>query len=53
LEGKANEALTRLLAKRLRVARGRVTIVRGERSRDKAVRIEGISAEDARSSLLG
>jgi uncharacterized protein YggU (UPF0235/DUF167 family) len=53
VEGRANDALKRLLAKRLRVARGRVTIVRGERSRDKAVRIDGISAAEARSGLLG
>jgi uncharacterized protein len=53
LEGRANGALRRLLAKRLRVARGGVTIVRGERSRDKAVRVDGLSAADARSRLLG
>jgi hypothetical protein len=52
LEGRANEALRRLLAKRLGVARGRVTIVRGERSRDKEVRIDGLSAADARERLL-
>jgi uncharacterized protein (TIGR00251 family) len=53
VEGRANEALLRLLAKRLRVARGRVTIVRAERSRDKAGRVDGLSAADARSRLLG
>jgi uncharacterized protein YggU (UPF0235/DUF167 family) len=30
-----------------------VTIVRGERSRDKEVRIDGLSAADARERLLG
>jgi uncharacterized protein (TIGR00251 family) len=52
VEGRANEALCRLLAKRLGVARGRVTVVRGERSRDKSVRIEGISPDEAREALL-
>ena len=52
VEGRANEALCRLLAKRLGVARGRVSVVRGERSRDKSVRIEGISSADARAALL-
>jgi len=38
--GRANRALRKLLAKRLRIAAGRVEIVRGERSRDKLVAIE-------------
>jgi len=42
LEGRANEALCRLLAERLGVRRAHVTIVRGERSRDKLVRIDGL-----------
>jgi uncharacterized protein len=52
VEGRANDALRRLLAKRLGVAAGRVEIVRGERSRDKAVRIRGLSAVDARARLV-
>jgi uncharacterized protein (TIGR00251 family) len=42
LDGRANRALCRLLAKRLSVPRSRVTIVRGERSRDKQLEIEGV-----------
>jgi uncharacterized protein (TIGR00251 family) len=42
VEGRANEALCRLLAKRLRVPRSSVTIVRGHRSRDKLIEIEGV-----------
>jgi uncharacterized protein (TIGR00251 family) len=42
-EGKANEAVRRLIAKRLGVAKSRVTIVRGARSRDKTIRIERVS----------
>jgi uncharacterized protein len=42
IEGRANEAVRRLLAKRLGVARSSVTIVRGHRSRDKVVEIDGL-----------
>ena len=42
LDGRANRAVSRLLAKRLGVARSAVTIVRGERSRDKVIRVEGV-----------
>jgi uncharacterized protein (TIGR00251 family) len=42
LDGRANRALCRLLAKRLGVARSSVTIVRGQRSRDKLVQVEGV-----------
>ncbi len=49
--GKANDAVTALLAKRLGVGKRSVQIVRGGKSRDKRVRIEGISAEDAISML--
>jgi uncharacterized protein len=42
VEGRANEALRRLLAKQLRVPRSSVAIVRGHRSRDKVIEIEGL-----------
>jgi uncharacterized protein (TIGR00251 family) len=41
--GRANKALCRLIAKRLGVAPSRVAVVRGEKSRDKVVRVEGLS----------
>lgn len=41
VDGKANEALRKLVAKRAGVPKSRVTIVRGERSRRKLVAIEG------------
>jgi uncharacterized protein (TIGR00251 family) len=41
-EGRANRALCRLLAKRLAVAPSRVMIVRGQRSREKLVEVNGI-----------
>jgi uncharacterized protein (TIGR00251 family) len=49
LEGRANDAVCRLLAKRAGVGRTRVTVLQGERSRDKLVRIEGVTEEELRS----
>ena len=51
VEGKANEALVRFLAKALRVPRSRVTLVTGERGRTKIVRIEGVTTEEAVAAL--
>lgn len=44
VDGRANRALCRLLAKRLGMAPSRVRVVRGEKSRDKRVRVEGLDA---------
>jgi uncharacterized protein (TIGR00251 family) len=44
IDGRANDVLCRLIARRAGVAPSRVTIVRGQRSRDKLVRIEGLDA---------
>lgn len=49
--GQANAALCKLLAKRLHVPRTRVQIVRGERSREKVVRVEGMALAEARAAL--
>jgi len=51
VDGAANEALVRLLAKALSVGRGRVSIVRGRSSRNKVVRVEGLSEEEALALL--
>jgi uncharacterized protein (TIGR00251 family) len=51
LEGRANQALCRLLARSLGVRRSQVSIVQGERSRDKLVRIEGIDGVDLNDTL--
>ena len=42
VDGKANAALTALIAKRAGVPKSSVTVVRGHTSRDKVVRVEGI-----------
>ena len=49
--GRANDALCKLIAKRLRVAAGRVELVRGARSRQKLVRVEGVDIDTARHAL--
>jgi uncharacterized protein len=46
VEGKANAALCKLIAKRAGVARGQVRVIRGERSREKVVRIEGMTPHE-------
>ncbi|MCP9491779.1 MAG: DUF167 domain-containing protein [Solirubrobacteraceae bacterium MAG38_C4-C5] len=51
VDGQANAALCKLIAKRVGVARGRVSVVRGERSRQKVVRVDGLAAAEVRSAL--
>ena len=50
-DGGANEAVLRLLAKRLGIAPSRLTIVRGESSRDKVIEVEGLAAAEAQARL--
>jgi uncharacterized protein (TIGR00251 family) len=45
VEGRANDAVRKLLAKQLGVAPGRVAVVRGESGRNKLVEIEGMEAD--------
>ena len=42
VDGKANEALVKLLAKHFKVSKTNVTIIRGHTSRHKIVEINGI-----------
>jgi uncharacterized protein YggU (UPF0235/DUF167 family) len=51
LEGRANEALCRLIAKRARIGVRRVSIARGARAREKLVRVEGVRVGELRSAL--
>ena len=51
VNGKANDAVCRLLAKRLGVAGGRVAVVRGASGRDKIVEVEGVGDEALRREL--
>jgi uncharacterized protein (TIGR00251 family) len=52
VEGKANDAVRKLLAKRLGIAPGRVSIVRGASARDKLVEIAGMETDAARRALV-
>ena len=51
VEGRANEACVRLLADALNVPRASVTIDAGQGSRNKVIRVAGLSAEEVRSRL--
>lgn len=51
LEGRANEALCGFLATRLSLPRRAVTLLRGEKSRHKLVRVDGLSADEVRERL--
>jgi hypothetical protein len=44
VDGAANEALRAFLGKALGVAKSRIEIVRGETSRKKTLRVEGVPA---------
>jgi len=51
VDGAANEALVRFLADRFGVAKSQVEIVSGHTSRDKIMRVVGVSVADAESLL--
>jgi uncharacterized protein (TIGR00251 family) len=51
VDGAANEALVRLLSKRLRVAKGAVRIVSGNASRTKTVEVDGLEDAEIRVRL--
>ena len=51
VEGAANEALCRLVAKAAGVPPSRVSVVRGRRGRAKVVRIEGLDEATARARI--
>ena len=46
VDGAANDALVRLLAETFDVPRRRVSLISGDRSRDKKVRLAGLTATD-------
>ena len=51
VDGKANDALCRLLARLAGVAPSRVHVVRGHAARDKLVRVEGVDEAALRAAL--
>ncbi|HUE62470.1 MAG TPA: DUF167 domain-containing protein [Chthoniobacterales bacterium] len=52
VESKANAALINLLVERLKVPKLKIVLLRGHKSRDKLVRIDGLSEEELRRRLL-
>ena len=50
-DGRANEAVLRLLAETLEVPRSRVTLVSGQSSRDKIVVLDGIEQAQSERRL--
>jgi uncharacterized protein (TIGR00251 family) len=51
VDGRANEACVEFLAKLLKVPRSSVSIASGESSRNKVVRVGGLSVEEVRQRL--
>lgn len=51
IEGKANTALRKLLAEKLSIPQRAIVLDRGERSRDKVLRIDGLSEKTIREFL--
>ena len=51
LEGRANDALLDFLAEHLGLPRRSISLVRGDKSRQKIVRIEGLDETSLRSRL--
>jgi len=52
VDGRANDALCRLIASRAGVAPSRVTLLRGAKGREKVLGVEGIDAASLRERLL-
>jgi uncharacterized protein (TIGR00251 family) len=52
LEGRANDALLEFLADKLGVHRRDVTLVRGDKSRHKVIRIAGLSLAEVKTRLV-
>jgi uncharacterized protein (TIGR00251 family) len=52
VEGKANTALRCFLAEELDIPQRAITLLHGQRSRDKVIRIDGLSEEAIRRFLV-
>jgi len=51
VDGKANDALCRLIARAAGVARSRVSVIRGQTAREKVVRVDGVERDALRAAL--
>jgi uncharacterized protein (TIGR00251 family) len=52
VDGKANAALCAFIAKAAGVSASSVDVVRGQTSRDKVVRVDGVTLQALRAALL-
>ena len=52
VDGRANQALCKLIARAAGVAPSKVSIVRGEHSREKLVRVDGVELAALRDALV-
>lgn len=53
VDGKANKALCKLIAERVGVAPSRVSVVRGSKSREKLVEVQGVEPAKLPGLLAG
>ena len=51
VDGKANDALCRLVAKAAGIAPSRVRVIRGQTARDKVLAVEGVEPAALRAAL--
>ena len=51
VDGRANEALCRLVAKQAGIARSRVRVIRGHTAREKTLDVEGVDSAALRAAL--
>ena len=51
VDGEANKALIKLLAKFLKIKKSSITITSGKKSRDKRVRIEGVELDEIKAAF--
>ena len=51
VDGRANESMRRLVANRLGVPKSAITIIKGHRSRDKVIEIDGVDESTVLAAL--
>ena len=52
VDGEANAALEKLVAKKLGIAKSKVEVVKGETSREKVLEVAGLGEREVRHTLL-
>lgn len=52
VEGRANAAVRKLIAQKIGVPIGRVQVAKGQKGRDKLIRVDGMHADAVRAALL-